>query len=57
MNALRFVVVGLAVAVFLSFSGTVHAKDAETDRRSGVAIDYEGSPIVTYTIINVPRKP
>ncbi len=60
MNALRFVVIGLSVAaaVILSSGGAVLAQNIQVVSRSGVAIDYEGSPVVTYSIVNAwPRKP
>jgi len=59
MNALRSVVLGLvvAVAITLSSGGAVFAHTNQMVTRSASATDYEGSPVVTYTIINAwPNK-
>ena len=57
MNALRAVVVSLAVVatIVLSSSGAVLAANNQRDS-SLAALDYEGTPVVTYSIINAWPK-
>jgi hypothetical protein len=59
MNALRLVVIcfAVAVALVLSSGGAVRAQTNQTVARSANTTDYEGSPVVTYTIVNAwPKK-
>lgn len=58
MNTLRPVVVGLAAAVSIVLSSGGAALAASTQRDSSLAaLDYEGTPVVTYSIVNTwPQK-
>ena len=58
MNTLRPVVIGVAAAVSILQSSGGAALAASTQRDSStVALDYEGTPVVTYSIINAwPKK-
>jgi len=52
MNTLRPIVVGLAAAVSIVLSSGGAALAASAQPESLAALDYEGSPIVTYAIVN-----
>jgi hypothetical protein len=57
MNALRPIVVGLAAAVSIVLSSSGAALAASSERVSSTALDYEGSAVVTYSIVNAwPKK-
>jgi hypothetical protein len=59
MHALRSIVLGVVVAVAfaLSSGGAVFAQSGQMVSGSRSATDYEGSPVVTYAIINAwPNK-
>ncbi len=58
MNALRALVIGLAVAVSIVFSSGGAVLAASTQRvSSSAAPDYENTTVATYSIINAwPKK-
>lgn len=59
MHALRPIVVSLIVAMTIVFSSGAAVMAASPQRisTSAAAADYEGTPVVTYSIVNAwPKK-